>query len=173
MAFRYKKNQRLIMQDQFGRMDTRLQFIAYSIMGYTHQTFGKDLVITEIMRTEQQQRSYYKQPKTGPYRRSVHEFGRGIDFGIRPYRKDDLDPWPYDCPTECPALEGYETSTLDAWFSALIAYDEERPEYDSLIHHNVGMGDHLHLQVSWRKFTRIRSDMGRVRLLMKRLGITI
>ncbi len=173
MAFRYKKNQRIIVQDQFRRMDDRLQFIAFSIMGFTEHTFGKDLVITEIFRTPEQQRSYYRQPKTGPYKRSVHEFGRGIDFGIRPYRPDDLDPWPYNTSTGCPALEKAETDTIDRWFSAIVSYDDERPEKDSLIHHNVGLGDHLHLQVSWRKTTRIRSDIGRVCLIAKRLGITL
>ncbi len=173
MAFRYKKNQRIIVQDQFRRMDARLQFIAYSIMGFAHQTFGKDLVITEIMRNEEQQRSYYRQPKTGPYKKSVHQFGRGIDFGIRPYRKDDLDFWPYSVATACPAIEEAEAKTIDAWFSQLVAYDDERPEYDSVVHHNVGMGYHIHLQVSWRKTTRIRSDLGRARLIARSLGITI
>jgi len=173
MAFRYKKNQRLIIQSQFRKMDDRLQFIAYSIMGFTSQVFGKDLVITEIMRTAEQQRAYYNQPKTGPYRRSVHEFGRGIDLGIRPYRADDLDSWPYDCPTGCPAIDEHEAKTIDAWFSAIISYDDERPEYDSVVHHDVGTGYHIHLQVSWRKTTRIRSDVSQARLIARRLGITI
>jgi hypothetical protein len=170
MAFRYKKNQRLVIQSQFRRMDARLQFIALSVMGFTDHVFGKDIVITEIYRTRQQQESYYPNQ---PYRPSVHQFGRGIDFGIRPYRPDDLDPWPYDAPTGCPALEASEVQTIDDWFSAVVSYDDERPDMDSLIHHNVGLGDHLHLQVSWRKSTRLRSECNQAQLIMRRLGVTL
>ncbi len=173
MAFRYKLHKRAIIQSQFREMDNRLQFIAYSIMGFVHQTFGKDLVITEIFRTEEQQREYYRQPKTGPYKKSVHQFGRGLDFGIRPYRPTDLDAWPYEVATGNPVIEEAEAQTIDAWFSAIVSYDDERPEYDSIVHHDVGLGDHLHLQVSWRKTTRIRSDASRVCLIMRRLGFPL
>ena len=172
MSFRYKVNQQIILQDQFRLMDARLQFIAFAVMGFAWDMFGKDVVITEIFRTADQQRAYYKQPKTGPYRRSVHEFGRGIDFGIRSYRLGELCPWPNEKQTGCPAFTKEETDTIDAWFSAVVSYDDERPQFDSLIHHDIGLGDHLHLQVSWRKSTRIRSDVGQARLIAKRLGIT-
>lgn len=170
MAFRYKKNQQTVIQSQFRKMDARLQFIALAVMGFTDHVFGKDIVITEIYRSKADQMAYYPGQ---PYRPSVHEFGRGIDFGVRAYRADELDQWPHTMPTGCPAFDEHEIKIIDNWFSGVVSYDDERPDMDSLIHHNVGLGDHLHLQVSWRKSTRLKSECNQAQLIMKRLGVTL
>jgi len=170
MAFRFKTGQATQLLDELDRCDLRLKAIALAMMGYAEHHFGRDLVITEIFRTEKQQRAYYPGQ---PYRPSVHQFGRGIDFGIRAYTAAELDPWPYPAATPNPALAPHEVGRLDAFWSALASYDDERPDYDSVVHHNVGLGDHLHLQVSWRPTTRLRSDRSLLRLIGQRLGVTL
>jgi len=170
MAFRFKRGKTTQLLDELDRCDLRLKAIALSMMGYAEHQFGKDLVITEIYRTEAEQRSYYPDR---PYRPSVHQFGRGLDFGIRAYTAEELDPWPYGVATPNPALSHDEVARLDAFYSALVSYDDERPEFDSIIHHNVGLGDHMHIQVSWRTTTRLRSDRSLLQLIGQRLGVSL
>lgn len=170
MAFRFKRGEQVRLRNEFEKMDPRLQVLSLSLMGFCLHHFHKDLVVTEIYRTEEQQRSYYPDR---PYRPSVHQFGRGIDFGIRKYPADQLEPYPYPYPRDNPAFSNEELDLLTKWYEQAVSYDDERPEYDSLIHHNVGLGDHLHLQVSWRKTTRLRSNATRVDLLAQRLSIAL
>ena len=169
MAFRFKHRRAVRLLDELERCDLRLKAIALSMMGYAEHHFGRDLVVTEIYRTEAEQRSYYQGQ---PYKPSVHQYGRGIDFGIRAYPAGELDPWPRPESLAVPALEPGEIARIDAFFSAVISYDDERPDYDSMVHHNV-KGDHLHLQVSWRPTTRLRSDRSRLQLIGQQLGVTL
>jgi len=168
---RYKRGQTLILRDQLKQADLRLRFIAYSMAAFCAEEFGKDLIVTEIVRTRAMQRSYYPDQ---PNKRSVHEFGRGIDFGVRAYGAQELDPHPISGQGEPhPGFRDTEINRLDAWYSAVVRYDDERPEYDSIVHHNIGLGDHIHVQVSWRPSTRLTSDRGRLRLMAERLGVSI
>jgi len=170
MSLRFKAGRSFVLLDELERCDLRLKLLALAVMGFVDRHFRKDVVVTEIYRTEAQQRSYYPGQ---PYKPSVHQFGRGIDFGIREYQASELDPWPHQTLQGVPALKPGEIAYLDAFFSAVISYDDERPEYDSMVHHNVGLGDHLHMQVSWRATTRLRSDRGRLQLVGQQLGVTL
>lgn len=169
--FRFKKGRTTLLLDEFRRMDPRLQFIALSMMGFAEFHFGKDLVVTEIFRTEQQQRDYYP---GRPYRASVHQYGRGIDFGVREYREAELDAAIMGgLNSPHPGFSDKEINLLDEWYSKIVSYDDERPDFDSIVHHNVGLGDHFHIQVSWRNSTRLKSDVPTLKMLAERLGITL
>jgi len=170
MSLRFKSGRSHVLLDELERCDLRLKLLALAVAGFVDRHFHKDVVVTEIYRTEAQQRSYYPGQ---PYRPSVHQYGRGIDFGIRAYPADELDSWPRAESLAVPAMRPGEIALLDAFFSAVVSYDDERPEYDSMVHHNVGLGDHLHMQVSWRATTRLRSDRSRLQLLGQQLGVTL
>jgi len=169
MAIRFKAGRSHVLLDELERCDLRLKLLALAVAGYVDRHFKRDVVVTEIYRTEAEQRAIYpNDPKT----KSVHQFGRGIDFGIRAYPAGELDPWPRPESLAVPALEPGEIARIDAFFSALLSYDDERPDFDSMVHHNV-KGDHLHLQVSWRPTTRLRSDRSRLQLIGQQLGVTL
>lgn len=169
--FRFKKDRTVMLLEEFRRMDPRLQFIALSMMGFAEFHFGKDLVVTEIFRTKEQQISYYPDK---PYRPSVHQYGRGIDFGIRQYTQGELDAAiAGGQPSPHPGIPVKEINLFDEWYSQIVSYDDERPDYDSIVHHNVGLGDHLHIQVSWRNSTRLKSDVPALKMLAERMGIVL
>lgn len=94
---------------------------------------GIELTITCFMRTEKEQAWLYRRRKRKP--RSVHEFGRGADVRTR--------DWP----------EGLAIEIRDK-VNETFRYDASRPALKSAIWHDVGAGEHLHLQVSagnaWR-----------------------
>ena len=170
MSLRFKAGKTTILRDEFRRMDDRLQVLALSIAGFSDLHFNKNIVITEIFRTKEQQLSYYPGQK---YRPSVHQYGRGIDFGIRTYGAGELDSDHGGARLPHPGFTEQEIELLDEWYSRVVQYDDERPDYDSIVHHNVGLGDHLHIQVSWRNSTRLRSDVPTLRMLAQRVGITL
>lgn len=170
MSLQFKTGKTAIMHDQFRRMDPRLQLIALSIAAFCDLYFRKDIVVTEIFRTKAQQLLYYPNRK---YKPSVHQFGRGIDFGIRAYGAGELDSKKDGARLPHPGFTDAEIEMLDEWYSKIVQYDDERPDFDSMVHHDVGLGDHLHIQVSWRNTTRIRSDVPAITMLARRFGLSL
>lgn len=169
MSLRFKVGKTTKLRDEFKAMNPRLQVLALSMAAFCDFHFGKDIVVTQIFRTKEQQLSYYPNRK---YRPSVHQFGRGIDFGVRPYGTEELDPGPGNC--QLPHHPGFtegEIAALDEWYSKAVQYDDERPEYDSTIYHDIGLGKHLHIQVSWRNTTRLRSNVPSIQMLLQRFGL--
>ena len=95
--------------------------ILYWLSGYLQQTQGIDVMVTDLIRTREEQRALYPDE---PDKRSVHEFWRGADI-----RSEDIE--------DPKALESYINYT---W-----PYGKGRIK--TAIHHDVGRGDHIHIQV--------------------------
>ena len=107
---------------------SKLGLITYVLDNFCQYHFGKELVITEVLRTLDMQDKYYKddpvyQKKTFL---SVHMFGRGIDI-----RSSDFD-------------EVQIQKMLD-FVNTAFPYGDG--EHDTAIFHNVGQGEHIHLQI--------------------------
>lgn len=168
MSIRFKAGKTTILRDEFRRMDPRLQVLAFSIAAFCDFHFGKDIVVTEIYRTKAQQLKYYPNRK---YRPSVHQYWRGIDFGVRPYGAGELDSEEDGTRMPHPGFTDGEIATLDEWYTKAVQYDDERPEYDSTIYHDIGLGKHLHIQVSYRNTTRLRSNVPSIHMLLTRFGL--
>ena len=82
-----------------------------------------------VLRTQEEQDSIYgnnSNYQNKPWK-SVHQFWRGVDL-----RNNDMKPGMADDLAE----------VLNK-----IPYDESRPEKKSCIVHDVGRGDHIHIQV--------------------------
>ena len=92
----------------------------------------KVLIVTDVLRTQEEQDKIYHHLiiyKQKPWK-SVHQFGRGIDIAVSNLMEAGLDP---DLIVEA--------------VNANWIYDPSRPKKKCAVRHNVGRGDHIHLQV--------------------------
>ena len=108
-----------------SEISSRVKKIAEIFVGYVQLNFNKDAVITHILRTEMEQTEFYKDDqkfKISPWK-SVHQFGRGIDFRSRDFTPDEL-------------------KKIEA-FMNLIDYSKDKK---TCTIHNIGQGMHIHLQ---------------------------
>jgi hypothetical protein len=85
---------------------------------------GSNGTITEIYRTVEMQRKYY--PST-PDKLSVHQFWRGADLSVRDY-------------------DAVRVSNALDILNRRFPYDPKRPVLLSFLVHDVGLGNHLHIQ---------------------------
>ena len=95
---------------------------------YAQIEFGKELVITDLLRTQESQDRIYKDNPNYHVKpwKSVHQYGRGCDIRTR-----NLDP--------------KEIEKLTNFFN-LFQYDKNRPDKKSCLVHDVGSGHHFHVQ---------------------------
>lgn len=84
----------------------------------------RPLVITEIKRTEAQQRRYYP---NNPTSKSVHQYWRGVDVSLR-------------------NVDMAVAKIKAANFNRLYPYDVKRPSLSTFLIHDIGLGTHLHIQ---------------------------
>jgi hypothetical protein len=94
---------------------------------FINKKFEKDLTITMILRTQEEQDEIYKNDPKYKVRKfkSPHQFSHAVDLRSRDFTKDEIS-----------AIEDYlNTEYNPTNFYKWTARD-----------HNVGLGDHLHLQ---------------------------
>jgi hypothetical protein len=109
--------------------DPRLRAVALELDFFFRQKFGRELVVTSVLRTEQEQRRLYPEffARVGRARPSAH-----LD---RPCRAVDLRSRDLS-PEEIEALRNY----FDAWW-------DELPGWIFLANDRGGAFPHIHIQV--------------------------
>ena len=86
---------------------------------------GKDTVITNIYRTKEEQEKICKKAKVKFYK-SVHCLWRGVDLRIN--------------------LEEWQIKIMELLINNKFPYDKTRPNIKTFVRHNIGVGDHIHIQ---------------------------
>jgi len=131
---------------EFLNIDNRLQAVLYALAGFVNFSYGKPIIITELMRTQEQQDMYYKENpayKENPWQ-SVHQYGRGADISLK-----------YLLPDEIKGI-------MD--FLNHFVYSAEK--FTGLIH-DIGLGNHLHVQVNYSETTILVKDIR----VIKEIGV--
>lgn len=146
MALKYKENEQERLEREFHEeLDPRLRAMILEIERFMWREFGKDTIITHICRTQKEQDSFYQDKiEAGQFRignDGIKHYNRASVHQVKPSRGTDIRSWIYD-DDEIRALDEY----IEKWFP----YGKGR---DSLIHHNIGLGSHIHLQVPWMEIT--------------------
>ncbi len=111
-----------------AKLSSGLRLIVFALAGFADYHFGKDVVITHILRSQAQQDEFYRENpryKGKPWK-SVHQLGRGIDIRSSLFNRGEID-----------RIIGY----LNLHF----LYGGGKP---TALYHNIGRGAHLHLQVA-------------------------
>ena len=124
------KNFKIASEFDDSMLETRLRSLINMADEYSTMEFGKDIVITGLLRTQQEQNEIYKKNPDyikKPWK-SVHQYGRGCDLRSSIYTSKEIAKF------------------VD--FLNMLTYDPKRPNKKTCTFHNVGKGDHLHLQVS-------------------------
>ena len=112
---------------EFLNIDSRLQVIIYALSGFVSFNFGKNITLTELMRTQEMQDSYYSSNpkyKIKPFK-SVHQFGRGADISVKYFTDEEL-------------------KDIYLFLNKSFAYSNA---FKTAVIHDVGLGKHLHIQV--------------------------
>lgn len=111
--FKYKK-----LQNEWKKLLFKNPKLVYIVLLLCKITGGQ-LTITNIFRTNKQQRKLYPGQ---PFLRSVHEYWRGVDVRIRKDSNKGVD-----------------------FINAAIPYG--KPGLKTALIHDIGHGNHVHLQV--------------------------
>jgi len=119
-----------------GNVDLRLVYIIQWMQRYLEMVYPNyNITITDVYRSQEEQDNIYlnsddpelvKKYKKKPWK-SVHQYWRGVDIRT----------------TDMRGKMAYRISNL----LAQIPYDENRPQKKTAIFHNVGTGQHCHIQV--------------------------
>jgi hypothetical protein len=112
---------------EFGMIDARLQAILYFVEGYTRQNFDKEITLTHLIRTkEEQDRIYGANPRyvANPWT-SVHQVNRGADIRSHSFTTDEIN-------------------MIVNIVNSLFVYNNN---LQTCIYHDVGAGAHIHFQV--------------------------
>jgi len=127
--FKTENKQRLLDEFHSDLMDRRLRLLIYAVSAYCWETFHKPILITEILRSPDEQREIYKNDpayQQQPWL-SVHEYWRAADLRTL-------------------AFTSGEIINLVGWLNDMIEYD--KGNHPTLLYHEVSEhGLHLHLQV--------------------------
>lgn len=103
-------------------LDPRLRGIVLAVAEFVWRNYKRSAVITSIWRSDAEQKSIYGEDVK---KLSPHQFWRGIDMRTRDYTQDEI--------------------------TGIIAFlNKNWPRVDGkplVIYHDVGRGDHLHIQV--------------------------
>ena len=124
------------LKDEFESIDGRLRFILYACAGYLFNKYGKRLVLTELLRTQEMQDEYYGSSevyKVNPWK-SVHQYARGADISVL-------------------YLTESEYTDLLNFVNKQVVYDGYKA---SAVVHDVGQGKHFHIQVNWQGITNLK-----------------
>lgn len=123
------KTDRIRGEWESGKISNRLKDIISLGEQYVEMEFGKELVITDLMRTQKEQDNIYaSNPKYAerPWK-SVHQYGRGCDLRVWEFTEEEI-------------------RKLENFFNC-ITYDPDRPSKKTCLVHDVGKGKHFHVQV--------------------------
>ena len=107
----------------------KLRRIVVSIEQFMLAKYSYEITVTQILRTQEEQDNIYgdrENYQVNPWK-SVHQFFRGIDI-----RNRDMTP------------QMIEDVLM---LANQIIYDDKRPHKQTAKSHDVGKGDHIHLQV--------------------------
>lgn len=123
------------IKEQFEskELDPDLKILLLYADLYTRKNFNKECVITEILRTRQEQVNLYKnKPKyigklEDEIPHSVHEYGRGGDLRTS-------------------HLEYFQKIEL---LEALNSIPYGKGRFQTAIYHDIGTGEHIHVQVKY------------------------
>lgn len=121
---------------EFDYIDDRLVFIIYAFDGYISANFPEySITVTHILRTqEEQDRIYGNNPEYQKKKwTSVHQVGRGIDVSTAGWQRKDIDTI-----LEFLNIAHYGKGTLR-----------------TTIFHDVGRGEHIHIQVNGAGITEL------------------
>jgi len=125
IKFKRKKK----MLPQWGKMSVKnkaLYRIMLDIAKICKELWGKDIVLTEVYRSDKLHRARLK--RIGHrYYGTVHSYWRGIDF-----RDWWMKPW--------------QKQILALYINNTYTYDKKRPKKKTLLFHNIGLGSHGHVQ---------------------------
>ena len=131
---RYKK-ERIKKEWESDKLDKRLKIIVIFLDWYCKKYMGRDIQLTCIFRTQKEQDAIYgddpKYQKKPWY--SVHQFHRGIDIGVN----------------------AFTTSKKRILRNVLNKRFYYGKRHKTCVWHDVGLGDHFHVQVSSGNTTRI------------------
>jgi hypothetical protein len=108
-------------------LSKRLKFILYSLTAFAYIEFGKVVELTCIFRTQEQQDIYRAKAPSEP-EFSPHTYWRAIDISIKYFTENEINE-----------ILDYINSSVD--------YGDG--EHLTAKRHNIGLGDHIHLQVSF------------------------
>ena len=113
------------------KLNEKLRGIVIAIGNISYYVFNKPLIITEVYRTQKTQNSYYKNNPAyiqKPWN-SVHQYYRGVDIRTNNHYTE----------LQISILINIANS---------IPYDIDRPGKKTGLYHNIGKGNHLHLQTA-------------------------
>lgn len=129
------KDHRLQLELFSPNLDDRLFVIVCTLSSLTYNFFNKPLIITEIFRNQEMQDYYYRDVagyKEKPWK-SVHQFGRGIDFRAKDFTKG-------------------EQSEIKMFLNTHFEYGHGKK---TCLIHEIDDGWHGHLQVNNDPYTKL------------------
>lgn len=115
-------------------VDERVVFITLALAGYVDYYFNKYVVVTDVLRTQQEQDLLYSNIPEHIRPVSTHQFGRAIDVRIT-------------------SFTNYELEEIKKYLNTHLVYSNTK--FDTCIVHNVGRGKHIHIQVDADNKTEI------------------
>lgn len=96
------------LEDEFTRIDEQLRHILLWCDIYSNQYFSKDVTVTCLFRTIDDQRKLYPDKNPPPY--SSHLDGRGADLRSHSYSKDQIDQFVKAINDTFPRTDGKPTA---------------------------------------------------------------
>lgn len=125
------KNDNIKKQWESQKLSKRLETIIFALSGYIWHQFKKPLILTEIYRTqEEQDQIYANDPKYKEQKFvSPHQVWRAVDCRISDFKDDEL-------------------KKIQEFLFSRFIYNTKDPRYKIVLVHNIGFGNHLHIQVS-------------------------
>lgn len=116
------------LKEQLNKVDNRIKIILLFLEFFVKSRYGRDLLITDLIRTQIQQDYIYRDNlryKRRPWF-SVHQYGRGADI-----RCFDWEP-----------------AEVDEVLDLLNSIPYGKGKYQTAVHHRIeGGGIHIHIQV--------------------------
>ena len=102
-----------------------LYVLALAAAHWHYLRVGRPAVVTNILRTRDEQRSIYP---NRPSHRSPHEFGRAVDLRTKDLDRETAAEW-------------------EAWINQTFGYYGKESARTALLHEIGNRGEHIHLQV--------------------------
>lgn len=118
------KTKRIHEEWNSKKLSIRLTYIIDALVKFTSCEFGKPVILTEIYRTDEEQKNIY-----GPLVsiKSVHQYWRAVDIRTSIYTEDEINKI--------------------LLFLNMFSYDKKRQRYKTALRHDVNAyGDHVHIQ---------------------------
>lgn len=122
------------IEGYWKRIDDRIRTILLFVDMFTQAKFRKEIMVTDLMRLRIHQIIIYKRLEKykdipeSEIPHSVHEYGRGADFRVTNFTEEEI------------------TDIME--LINKIPYGDKR--YMTALRHDIGTGDHIHVQVRYR-----------------------